>query len=56
MRPEYDVIGPWSEVKLDILREYAAPYSRIVASNGFYHSYIDASLPAVLTYRERLAK
>ncbi|MGD0499135.1 MAG: three-Cys-motif partner protein TcmP [Bryobacteraceae bacterium] len=37
-----DVIGPWSEVKLDILREYASPYSRIVAAHGFYHLYIDA--------------
>jgi three-Cys-motif partner protein len=40
--PEYDVVGPWTEVKLDILREYAAPYSRIVARHGFHHLYIDA--------------
>jgi len=38
----YDIIGPWTEVKLDILRQYAAPYSRIVRSNGFRHLYIDA--------------
>jgi len=37
-----DVIGPWTEVKLDILRDYAAPYSRIVAGYGFHHLYIDA--------------
>jgi len=37
-----DNIGPWSEVKLDILREYASPYSRLVAQNGFEHLYIDA--------------
>lgn len=37
-----DEIGPWSEIKLDILRDYAAPYSRILKSNGFYHGYIDA--------------
>ena len=36
-----DEIGPWSEVKLDIIREYAAPYSKIVAGNGFHHLYID---------------
>lgn len=42
MPAEYDVIGPWTEVKLDILREYAAPYSKILAGNGFYHLYIDA--------------
>ena len=38
----FDVIGPWSEVKLDILREYASPYSRIVTAHGFHHLYIDA--------------
>lgn len=42
MAAEYDVIGPWSEVKLDILREYASPYSRIVKAHGFHHLYIDA--------------
>jgi len=39
--PEYDIIGPWSEVKLAILREYAAPYSKIVSAKGFHHLYID---------------
>jgi len=29
-------------VKLDILREYAGPYSQIVARNAFHHRYIDA--------------
>ena len=37
-----DEIGPWSEIKLDILRDYAAPYSRILKSNRFRHGYIDA--------------
>lgn len=37
-----DIVGPWTEVKLDILREYAEPYSKIVAANGFHHLYIDA--------------
>ena len=41
MPPEHDVIGPWSEVKLDILREYAVPYSKIL-SGRFHHLYIDA--------------
>jgi three-Cys-motif partner protein len=36
-----DEIGPWSEIKLDILRDYAAPYSRILSANGFHHGYID---------------
>jgi three-Cys-motif partner protein len=38
---EYDEIGPWSEVKLDIIREYAAPYSMIMSARGFHHLYID---------------
>lgn len=37
-----DEIGPWSEIKLDILRDYAAPYSTILKSHGFRHGYIDA--------------
>lgn len=37
-----DAIGPWSEIKLDILAEYAAPYSRILRNNGFRYGYIDA--------------
>ena len=41
MPSEYDEIGPWSEVKLDILREYAAPYSKLVSEYGLYHHYID---------------
>jgi three-Cys-motif partner protein len=39
---ERDIIGPWTEVKLDVLRDYAQPYSRILTSQGFHHSYIDA--------------
>lgn len=39
---EFDEIGPWSEIKLDILAGYAAPYSRILRHNGFHHGYIDA--------------
>lgn len=30
MAVEYDEIGIWSEVKLAIAREYAAPYSKIM--------------------------
>ena len=43
--PTYDEIGYWSEIKLDIVKEYAAAYSRILSrqsSPGFYHLYIDA--------------
>jgi three-Cys-motif partner protein len=41
---KYDVIGYWSEVKLDILREYATAYSKIVSAQPSIkkHLYIDA--------------
>ena len=41
----YDEIGYWSEIKLDIVREYAGTYSRILSaqkSPTLYHLYIDA--------------
>jgi len=41
--PPFDQIGYWSEVKLDIIREYAAAYSQILsAQKNLYHIYIDA--------------
>jgi three-Cys-motif partner protein len=40
---QFDEIGYWSEVKLDIVEEYAAAYSRILtAQRRFRHVYIDA--------------
>ncbi|MHB9099449.1 MAG: three-Cys-motif partner protein TcmP [Syntrophales bacterium] len=42
---KYDEIGYWSELKLDIVREYAATYSRILNARknpSLYHLYIDA--------------
>lgn len=42
---KYDEIGYWSELKLDIIREYAAAYSRILNAQQnppLYHLYIDA--------------
>lgn len=39
----FDSIGYWSELKLEILRKYAAAYSRILAAQrGLYHIYVDA--------------
>lgn len=41
---ELDEIGPWTEVKLEILKEYASAYSRILAAQenpSFYHVYIE---------------
>lgn len=41
---KYDIIGYWSEVKLDILREYASAYSIILSKQKSIrkHIYIDA--------------
>jgi len=44
-RLHIDEIGPWSEVKLDILQRYASEYSKILANQkepALYHCYIDA--------------
>jgi three-Cys-motif partner protein len=41
----FDEIGYWSKVKLDIVKEYAAAYSKILAAQknpSLYHIYIDA--------------
>ena len=45
MNLEFDEIGYWSEVKLDIVREYAGAYSKILSKQvkpRFKHVYIDA--------------
>lgn len=42
---QFDQIGYWSEVKLEILKKYAAAYSRILAAQknfSLHHAYIDA--------------
>ena len=41
---KFDEIGYWSEVKLDVIREYAAKYSMILTARrkpSLYHVYID---------------
>lgn len=35
-------IGPWSEIKLEIIQKYASAYSKILKKRGFYHLYVDA--------------
>jgi three-Cys-motif partner protein len=43
--PKIDEIGPWTEVKLDILNRYAVEYSKILSNQknpSFFHVYIDA--------------
>jgi three-Cys-motif partner protein len=40
-----DEIGPWSEIKLDIVREYAQAYSQILSAQTklkLHHVYVDA--------------
>ncbi len=37
----FDEIGYWSEIKLDIVRDYAQAYARILATKQFQFSYID---------------
>lgn len=42
---QFDTIGEWSEIKLDIIREYATAYSTIFSGKQqarFHHTYIDA--------------
>jgi three-Cys-motif partner protein len=39
---EFDEIGYWSEIKLDIVRDYASAYSKILNSKNLPHVYIDA--------------
>jgi three-Cys-motif partner protein len=39
---EFDEIGYWSEVKLEIIKRYGSEYSKILTAKGFNHSYIDA--------------
>ena len=43
--PQFDRIGYWSEIKLQIVRDYASAYSTILAAQAkpsLYHVYIDA--------------
>jgi three-Cys-motif partner protein len=39
---EFDEIGYWSEIKLEIVRDYASAYSTILTSNKLPHIYVDA--------------
>jgi len=42
MASVFDEIGYWSEIKLDIVRQYALAYSKILSNQNLYHVYIDA--------------
>ena len=44
MKKNFDEIGYWSEIKLDIVKEYAKAYSTIMSGEkqkSFYHIYIN---------------
>ena len=41
MSDHFDEINYWSEIKLDIIKEYAAAYSKILnAQKSLYHIYL----------------
>jgi three-Cys-motif partner protein len=42
MKREYDEVGLWSEMKLEIVRDYAKEYSKIISKQKLTHVYIDA--------------
>ena len=42
MKREYDEVGLWSEMKLEIVRDYAKEYSKIISKRKLTHVYIDA--------------
>lgn len=55
--PSIDEIGPWTDVKLDILKRYATEYSKIMTaqkSPSFHHVYIDAFAGAGVHFSKQL--
>lgn len=42
MASVFDEIGYWSEIKLDIVKQYALAYSKILSKQDLHHVYIDA--------------
>jgi three-Cys-motif partner protein len=50
---KFDEVGYWSEIKLDIIKEYAAAYSRILTAQtrpSLEHAYIDAFAGAGIVF------
>jgi hypothetical protein len=55
--PKVDEIGPWSKVKLDILKRYAVEYSKILSRQRnpqFFHVYIDPDRPSCLSFAQAI--
>ena len=44
--PKFDEIGYWSELKLEIIRDYAAAYSKILAAQNNPGSTMFTSMPS----------
>jgi len=39
---QFDEVGTWTEIKLEIIRKYAAAYSKILSKQSYiHHVYID---------------
>jgi three-Cys-motif partner protein len=56
---KFDKINYWSEIKLDIVKEYAQAYSTILSAQSkpnFYHIYIDAFAGAGVHYSKSKEK
>jgi hypothetical protein len=56
-RADINEIGYWSEVKLDIIQDYARAYSQILAAQRrpkLKHTYIDAFSARLLPFYEAL--
>ena len=52
----HDEIGPWSEIKLDIIKRYAKEYSKILTAQDrpkLYHVYIDAFAGSGIHFAKR---
>jgi len=55
----FDTIGDWSEIKLDIIKQYAGAYSTIFSGQQqarFYHVYIDAFAGAGINISKETGK
>jgi hypothetical protein len=51
---DFDEIGYWSEIKLEIVRNYASAYSKILTAKKLSHIYVDAFAVRANTFRKIL--
>lgn len=53
---QIDIVGNWSEIKLEIIRDYAEAYSKILTAQtkpALEHVYLTLLLAQVCTYPSR---